>query len=1114
MEVLLYQPVTVIFHRSYKRVWCFSRRPHRPLDNVGPEPPRTSAKLEEESSLHVTPMVIALFVALMGSMLVLLYFFYPYLVYVILGLFLVASILSVYLCLEAMLPCWPRIMLGKLFRVNLELKQIVFFAMAASLSISWLIYRKHKFAWILQDILGLFFCINMLKSIRLPSFKKGDSIMVMVATGGKSSEQVPRLLLGSHCQFQQDSILGFGDILVPGLLVSYCYGFDLLVGHHCPVYYLLSVASYGTGMLLTFAGLYLMATPQPALLYLVPCILVPTALLALCRGHWTAFWSGGEDMLPRVRLSSQDCVQETSSRGLSFKTTILFLLATIAGVGVMSLPKALSQSGFLGLAFLMYYGINTGVAGVLLGKAWLILEERWPEYKEEIGNPYSVIGIRAFGPYFRIPISILCQTSLLGPSIVCVLLICQFLEQMWPTSGIAFCLWIPIIGAVVLPLVYLGSPADFWLLGALGFITSMTACILALVVTWCDSRLLPPHSLSPWPSSMDDFFLASSTFAFAFTGGAAFPSFQHDMKHRERFPKAVAIGFTVLLSLYVVVAMSGQHVYGPQVSPSLLLSLSHPPLRSAAQGALILHLVAVLVIALNVPCQELEQLCHIPREQQLYMPKIENIVTAVIEMHEDILSSSLDTTTTNLAKMRIIIHGDPCLLAAFTWRRAVLRTTVMVFVIFACASLPDFSKILNLVGAFASNTVNLVLPSLFYLLLCGQKGDWPDRLVYGLYLGFLGLAFLMYYGINTGVAGVLLGKAWLILEERWPEYKEEIGNPYSVIGIRAFGPYFRIPISILCQTSLLGPSIVCVLLICQFLEQMWPTSGIAFCLWIPITGAVVLPLVYLGSPADFWLLGALGFITSMTACILALVVTWCDARLLPPHSLSPWPSSMDDFFLASSTFAFAFTGGAAFPSFQHDMKHRERFPKAVAIGFTVLLSLYVVVAMSGQHVYGPQVSPSLLLSLSHPPLRSAAQGALILHLVAVLVIALNVPCQELEQLCHIPRAFTWRRAVLRTTVMVFVIFACASLPDFSKILNLVGAFASNTVNLVLPSLFYLLLCGQKGDWPDRTLRWHQKAYLVKLAALGIITSAIGTYVAIKDLIKFSNFSKPCYLNHH
>ena len=71
--------------------------------------------------------------------------------------------------------------------------------------------------------------------------------MVEVATGGDTGEQLPMVLkvphLGSNplkvC-WMPYSMLGFGDILVPGLLLSYCHSFDLLAGTPYRLYWILT----------------------------------------------------------------------------------------------------------------------------------------------------------------------------------------------------------------------------------------------------------------------------------------------------------------------------------------------------------------------------------------------------------------------------------------------------------------------------------------------------------------------------------------------------------------------------------------------------------------------------------------------------------------------------------------------------------------------------------------------------------------------------------------------------------------------------------------------------------------------------------------------------------
>ncbi|XP_064469175.1 signal peptide peptidase-like 2A isoform X2 [Ornithodoros turicata] len=297
-----------------------------------PPPPaneRQDKPDEEESAMDVTPGSIVLFVITMGGMLMMLYFFFQYLVYFIIVMFALASVVSVIGVLEPviyMIPIGTSPLPNGIcpcFYGPLEVRQGVLIAFAVLVSGTWVVFRHHPLAWVLQDMLGVAFSINMLKTLRLPSFMiitvlltmlffydiffvfvtpyltvKGESIMVEVAKGSGSPEKLPVVLKVPHLNNQaisvclgKFSLLGYGDMLVPGLLVSYCHGFDLIFAQgYC--YYAISIFSYGMGLVATFGGLYIMKMAQPALLYLVPATVVPILCLAWYRGHLGELWHG------------------------------------------------------------------------------------------------------------------------------------------------------------------------------------------------------------------------------------------------------------------------------------------------------------------------------------------------------------------------------------------------------------------------------------------------------------------------------------------------------------------------------------------------------------------------------------------------------------------------------------------------------------------------------------------------------------------------------------------------------------------------------------------------------------------------------------------------------
>lgn len=88
--------------------------------------------------------------------------------------------------------------------------------------------------------------------------------------------------------------------------------------------------------------------------------------------------------------------------GMSVITTVLFVAGENAGAGLLALPSTLNKSGWWGLPLMVMIIFDSAVAASLIGKCWLILEERWPqEYQLNCRNPYPEIGKMAFGPRMK-----------------------------------------------------------------------------------------------------------------------------------------------------------------------------------------------------------------------------------------------------------------------------------------------------------------------------------------------------------------------------------------------------------------------------------------------------------------------------------------------------------------------------------------------------------------------------------------------------------------------------------------------------------------------------------------------------------------------------------------
>ncbi|KAG7276363.1 hypothetical protein CRUP_014395 [Coryphaenoides rupestris] len=249
-----------------------------------------SGEKQDDETVDVTPIMISVFVVTCCTMLLLLYYFYDYLAIWVIGIFCIASSVGLYSCL------WPFVRRLPFCKCRVPENNLPYLHKRPQIRglLLW--------AWVLQDAMGIAFCLYMLKTVRLPTFKactlllvvlfvydiffSRESIMVEVAAGPSDSashEKVPRLNSSPLALCDRPfSLLGFGDVLVPGLLVAYCHRFDILT-HSSRIYFVACTIAYGIGLLLTFVALAVMKMAKPALLYLVPCTLLTSLAVALWR---------------------------------------------------------------------------------------------------------------------------------------------------------------------------------------------------------------------------------------------------------------------------------------------------------------------------------------------------------------------------------------------------------------------------------------------------------------------------------------------------------------------------------------------------------------------------------------------------------------------------------------------------------------------------------------------------------------------------------------------------------------------------------------------------------------------------------------------------------------
>ncbi|CAG2102700.1 unnamed protein product [Medioppia subpectinata] len=341
--------------------------------------------------------------------------------------------------------------------------------------------------------------------------------------------------------------------------------------------------------------------------------------------------------------------------------------------------------------------------------------------------------------------------------------------------------------------------------------------------------------------------------------------------------------------------------------------------------------------------------------------------------------------------------------------------------------------------------------------------------------GWLGLPLIALCCANAGLAGICLAKSWLILEERYPEYRVGLTRkPFSTIGYKAYGTWASVAVSLAMNLTRFGTSAAFLLIVSELLQGVMAglnagkAMNVGICSWVPVVGITLTPFMWLGSPADFWPAAYTAMLSTILGSILLLISLVNEAKKKVTETVYLMPT-FENFFKAYGNILFAFGGASAFPNFQNDMKEKEKFPKAVIFGFGGLLILYITMPGMGYGVYGQDVHDNIIADLPNTGLTTAIIFCFLIHCYFAFLIIINPVLLELEEMLNIPKHFNAKRCIFRTVLMAALIFAAMSVPSFGVIITLIGGTTVTLMAFLMPPFFYFKLCADRSDseWPER-----------------------------------------------
>ncbi|KAH3680142.1 hypothetical protein WICMUC_000543 [Wickerhamomyces mucosus] len=325
---------------------------------------------------------------------------------------------------------------------------------------------------------------------------------------------------------------------------------------------------------------------------------------------------------------------------------------------------------------------------------------------------------------------------------------------------------------------------------------------------------------------------------------------------------------------------------------------------------------------------------------------------------------------------------------------------------------------------------------------------------------------------------------------------------YSDLAFVAFGPRGRAFISVLFSLDLLASGVALIVLFADSLNAIFPE--------IPINHFKILAFLVL-TPPSFLPLNILSFISlfgiaSTIGVVLTILVSGflksdSPGSLLQFMPTNLWPETIADALIAIGVLMAPFGGHSIFPNLKVDMRHPHKFKDCLQVTYLITYATDLSMAIIGFLMFGgavkEEITKSVLLTEGYPSWIYIA----ICGLTAIVpfsktplnarpIISILDVLFGTDDLSKDKGNWLLVKKVIKISnrLLVNTAFALIAIvfPEFDKIIAFVGSGLCFLLCLILPSLFYLIICKNSVTSIEKIECW---AVILVSAILSIVGTA-------------------------
>ncbi|ORZ15812.1 transmembrane amino acid transporter protein-domain-containing protein, partial [Absidia repens] len=389
----------------------------------------------------------------------------------------------------------------------------------------------------------------------------------------------------------------------------------------------------------------------------------------------------------------------------------------VAGSGMLGIPYALSQSGWIGMLFLIISACISHYTGCLIIRClYLGQSTRLDGFPE--------IGFATFGRTGQIVGFIFSQLLLFATPIVYFILASSNIADLLLSIGVPLdfkiCAWIVSV-TVGFPFVMVRNMKDVSFMSLVATMASICLLLVISVVSTSDYRIDQDDERQKIHHDIAiprQFPMAFSTFSFSYCGNVIYPQLEGCMSHPQHWSKVMLVATTVITLMYVIIGFVCYLVYGNQVLNPVFLNIPPGYARNVAMIVATLHVLLASPLYLYVFTIRIESWLGLP---------------------------CMNATPENDKSVRFLewLCNHPVL------ARVLLRSLEIAICALIAMLVPYFASVMNLIGTIAAELLTFVLPCVFFMKLSWQKyaHDKKQRRSFSVVLESLICATIALFGV-------------------------------------------------------------------------------------------------------------------------------------------------------------------------------------------------------------------------------------------------------------------------------------------------------------------------------------------------------------------------------